>query len=56
MRVCEGVSVGACVHVCVCVAEGMCEGVNVFMGVNARGYVSVCVTVRVCQQRVTGSE
>ena len=38
------------------VAEGGCEGANAWMGVNACEHVSVCVTVRVCQQRVTGCE
>ena len=50
----EGVSGG--VRVCMCVRVWLRAGVSVFMGVNACEYVSTCVTVRVCQQRVTGCE
>ena len=43
-------------RVCMCVRVWLRAGVSVFMGVNACEYVSTCVTVRVCQQRVTGCE
>lgn len=46
------------VQVCTCVAEGVCEGVNAFMGVNACEDECVCegVCAKMCQQRVTGCE